>query len=441
MKHLYKNKEHYYLIDTSNMKFYKIPNKLEEQLDRYAPEELDNIGKEFILPDKDDISMTVIEEHTEQCNRLILNLSEMCNLACRYCYAEEGSYGQESCKENMSFDTLKKVVIRACALYPGGIGQIQFFGGEPLLNKPVLYLAVKWIKDYTEGLGLKCPLFTMVTNGTLIDDECITLFNEYFSSVTISLDGSKAVNDGKRIFKGKFSSVYDKVADTIRRMNERERKYYICIEGTIHEGHIREYEDKNSMESYKALYDLDVDIIHVSPLISNSSADEKSKVNYNKFFEEWVKEEFKNGVGGIKTRTVANLLYAAKQHKTFGNGCGATNTDLASDVNGKLYPCFMFIGEKEYFLGDVEDSVEVQRPRIFEVRQLLKEANDNTECNNCWVKPICAKSYGHCIGSRYLSNGSISRPQNEICNISKCVMENIFVQSYEKYGIKKDEED
>ncbi|BCJ93194.1 thioether cross-link-forming SCIFF peptide maturase [Anaerocolumna cellulosilytica] len=423
------------------MKFYKIPYKLENQLSTYTLEELDDIAKDFTLPATDSIPLTVIEENTEQCNRLILNLSELCNLACRYCYAEEGSYGQETCNKNMSLETLKKVVTRACRLYPGGIGQIQFFGGEPLLNKRVLYSAVEWIKEYTEGLGLKCPLFTIVTNGTLIDDECITLFNEYFSSVTISLDGSKAVNDGKRVFKGTHSSVFDKVAETIRRMNERERKYYICIEGTIHEGHIQEFEEKSSMESYKALYQLDVDIIHISPLIGRSDDSGESKINYNKFFEEWVKEEFKNGVGGIKTRTVANLLYAAKQHKTFGNGCGATNTDLASDVNGGLYPCFMFIGGNEYFLGDTKDSIEEQRQRIYEVRQLLKEANNNTECNKCWVKPVCAKSYGHCIGSRYLSNGSVSRPEKEICSISKCVMENIFVQSYEKYGIRKSEED
>ncbi|WP_024833299.1 radical SAM/SPASM domain-containing protein [Ruminiclostridium josui] len=437
MKHLYKNSNKYYLLDSGQMRFYVIPDNLSSLLDTYNSQELDKAAKQFNLPGSEEHISEIIKEDPQKCKRLILNISEVCNLSCKYCYAHGGNYKQDSYMKNMSLDTLKKVVARTCELYPHGISQIQFFGGEPLLNKEVLFSGVEWIENYFKSLGLDCPIFTMVTNGTLIDEKCIAIFNKYFESVTLSLDGSKQVNDQKRIYKDDPSSVYERVVDVINLMNKDKREFYICIEGTIHEGHIREFEEKKSMESFIALKNLGADIIHISPLIGDTGISCDCGKAYCDFFEAWVKEEFKSGIENTKTRTVASLLYAAKQRKAYGNGCGATETDLATDVDGKMYPCFMFIGEQKFSLGYAFDDLALQQEKLLSIRELLRQANDNTECNNCWVKPICSKTYGHCIGARYLTNGDISRPIKEVCDISKCVIENIFVESYNMYGIKR----
>jgi sulfatase maturation enzyme AslB (radical SAM superfamily) len=69
-----------------------------------------------------------------------------------------------------------------------------------------------------------------------------------------------------------------------------------------------------------------------------------------------------------------------------------------------------------------------------EVRYSLSTANDNEVCNKCWVKPLCNKSYGHCIGARYLANGDVSKPIEDFCNISKATLETSFAETFEVYG-------
>lgn len=286
----------------------------------------------------------------------------------------------------------------------------------------------------------------MVTNGTLINDDYIEFFNEYLASITISLDGSKLVNDKNRIFKGNNESVYDIVVKNIERMNEIGRKFYLAIEGTINAIHIDEFKKTNSMDSLKALKDLNVDVVHVSPLISsndnkyNLCSDEIRFLNkYDKsditeFFDKWIDEEFKTGINKTRLRTLASILLATKKQEHFGNGCGATNSDIASDVNGVLYPCFMFIGADEFSLGYATDDLINQKERLFEVRNKLLQANENDTCNKCWTKPICAKSYGHCIGSRYLTNKKVDQPVELMCDISKNILENIFTHAITKYS-------
>lgn len=442
MKHFYSRNDTYYILDTNNLKFYKFSQEYQEKLKgdiKFREQLLSSIQNQDVGMAADPLSK-VIKSDNNLCNRLILNLSELCNLGCKYCYAKEGGYGQEIRVQNMSMDTMKQVVTKTLELYPAGIYQIQFFGGEPMLNKEVMYRGVKWITDYFDEKNLKRPLFTMVTNGTLISDEDIELFNKYFNSITISLDGSKSVNDDKRRFKNGKDSVFDRVITVIENINRTKRNFYLCIEGTIHQGQIKEYKEKKEMVSFHALHNLNVDIVHISPQINSSESSQEIRNEFNHFFEKWVEEEFKNGVENIKTRVVADILYASKEKKSFGNGCGATCTDIASDVYGNLYPCFMFIGALEYKIGSVKDEICDLKNINSAVRDKLKEANDNSKCINCWVKPICMKSYGHCIGARYLACGDIKKPQDEICDISRTVLESTFALADQYHGVTKREE-
>ncbi|MCR4945177.1 MAG: radical SAM protein [Clostridium sp.] len=445
MKHIYKKQGKYYLLDMNEMKFYKIPKEFYLELDSMDEKQLDEFGQKIFSKSNTNTFMKVQEQDNNKCERLILNLSESCNLACHYCYAEEGSYGQEQKTNIMSLETVKDVVKRTYELYPKGITTIQFFGGEPLLNKDVMREAVKWINIYVDKLNIDKPLFTMVTNGTLIEDEDIMFFNEYFASITISLDGNKEINDYNRVFKNNKGSVYETVASKIRRMDELGRKFYLAIEGTINRKHIIEFKKSGKMEALEALKELNADIIHISPLIesdsckscvSSESLTDLNKIDVLNFFDSWIEEEISSGIDKIRLRVAASVLLAAKKHETFGNGCGASNTDIASDVRGILYPCFMFIGEKEFDLGHAASDLETQKSRLLEVRQKLRIANENDTCNNCWVKPICKKSYGHCIGARYLSTKKIDKPAELICDISKIVLENIFTLAMENYSVK-----
>lgn len=427
MKHIYKHNGKYYLLESEFLKLFKIPGKFNKKLDQTKNLEA---TAEAISVHISNESFSVRQPDTNLCNRLVLNMTNQCNLACKYCYAEGGDYGQENSCLKMTVEVMKKTVDRIYSMYSKGIHQIQFFGGEPLLNKPVLVAAIDYIKEQATKRGIDRPIFTMVTNGILIDDEMIDLFNREFESITISLDGSKSVNDKMRVMRGSFDSVFDKVARVIEKIHNSEKNYYLCMEGTIHDEHIKEFSECGELLSYEAMKSLKPDIIHISPIIANR----KLNSQYVDFFKKWSSLEINSGISNIKTRSIASLLYCAKEKEKLGNGCGAVYTDIAIDVDGSIYPCFMFIGNEEFKIGNINDSIEKISERNRIIRQYLVQANNNETCNQCWVKPICGKSYGHCIGARYLVNCNISKPVEDFCNISKGVLETSFAETYERYG-------
>lgn len=433
MNHIFKCENQYYLINTNSMKLYKISYENYDQLELLAESDLDELAQKFEKGEQTKVKRNIVSFDEKKCNRLIINMAESCNLACKYCYAQEGSYGQKERERLISIDIVKKSVVRVLELYPKGITSIQFFGGEPLLNKNTLRQSVIWINDYIQKLGLELPKYMMVTNGTLIEDEDIEFFNNYFTSITISLDGEKKVNDCKRVFKGKDISVFDVVKEKIHKMNKIDRKFLIAIEGTINEEHIKEYISKKNIASFDALHSLGVDLIHISPEIKSNY--EYSTDEICDFFGSWVAKEVTSGTAKMRLRAVMDILIAIKNNTVYGNGCGATNTDLALNVHGDLYPCFMFIGHDEFHLGNVVTPLEVQKDRLEEIRNKLRLANENDSCQKCWVKPICSKSYGHCIGARFLSTYKIDEPNKVLCSISKTVLERIFVEANKIYGV------
>jgi len=195
--------------------------------------------------------------------------SSLCNLSCRYCYADEGSYGNESTRKNMSLETLQNTIKNILDIFPNGIKYIQFFGGEPLINKSFMLNCIPIINGIYESKKLTLPLYTIVTNGTLINDEYIELFNNYFESVTISLDGERNINDHNRIYSDSEESVFDNVTESIKAM--KERSFYLGTEGTITRLHIQNFKENNQIKSYETLSTLDLDYIHIAPMIDSKN--------------------------------------------------------------------------------------------------------------------------------------------------------------------------
>jgi len=427
MKHIFKYNGQYYLLESEYMKLFKIPDKFNEKLDN--TDDLDELADELYVNVSDE-NFTIRKPDIDLCNRLVMNMTNKCNLACKYCYAEGGDYGQGNHNSFLSLEIMKKTVDIVYSMYSKGIRQIQFFGGEPLLNKSVLIAAIDYIKEKAAEKNVDKPIFTMVTNGLLIDDEMIGLFNREFESITISLDGSKKVNDTMRVMRTGNDSVFENVSRVIEKIHNSEKNYYLCMEGTIHDEHINEFVESGDIPSYHAMKALGSDIMHISPIITKGKLSSK----YVDFFKKWSSLEVKSGINNIKTKSIASLLYCTKEKEVFGNGCGAVYTDVAVDVDGSIYPCFMFIGNEQFRIGDYNDSIEKIMESNAKVRHSLSNANDNEVCNKCWVKPLCNKSYGHCIGARYLANSDVSKPIEDFCNISKGTLEASFAETFEVYG-------
>lgn len=430
--HIYKNENNFFVIDGENLTVYKLPymeNVEEEEIRAY-------------LQSMDMKKYKTYDNNTciaKKCKRLILVLSTNCNLACKYCYAHGGNYGK-NCFDSMKLDTLKNSIKTVLKVYPEGINYIQFFGGEPLLNKEVLERGIEYINNYMAEKRLELPKYTIVTNGTLVDDKTIDLFEKYFTSVTISLDGEKEINDASRVFKSQQKSVYESVVNAIEKINSRKRSYLLALEVTVTPYHIKKYVKNKSIDSISELKKLGIDTFQISPVFHTDDEyclERENIQDVKDFFERWVIETF-NGKSDLKGKfySVGSILKAISKKCYSGNNCGAALTDIAIDTDGSIYPCFMFIGYEDYKIGNVNCFEYGQIKEINKkVRHKLINANNNYKCNNCWSKKLCSHSYGHCIGARLLVNGKIDEPVHIFCELGKTAIEAAITQAVNTFGV------
>lgn len=438
LKHLFRKDDNYYMVDGENLSIYKLPRSINYKLDKYDENELDKIGNDLIYDDGK--KATKINVNNRKCNRLILVLSTYCNLACKYCYAHGGNYCTEKL-ENMSIETLKNAIQNIYAMYPEGVDSIQFFGGEPLMNKVVLREGVEYINEYCNINKFDKPKYTIVTNGTIVDDEIIDIFQKYFESVTISLDGDKYINDLSRVYKGNNESVYDKVKNNIDRMNRKNRTYKIGLEITVTSFHIDDYIKNKTMDSIYNLLLVDVDNYHIAPVFNNMYDNynfDNIEIKYLKeFFDNWTKKLFEKRRNEKRITSGINTILRMFVDRCYlGNGCGAVYTDVAINTNGDIYPCFMFIGENEFNLGNVNSFVhEEYTNKNLIIRDRFVRENSNDKCDNCWAKKLCSTSYGHCIGARWLMNKKLDKPIQWACELGKSMVERNVVGITENYGI------
>ena len=136
MKHIFKRDNQYLLFNSEDLSLYKIPEKFNSKLDR--GEKID-----FSVKDHSE-KVTIKDINLKKCSRLILVISKLCNLNCRYCYASGGSYGNSENKL-MNLEMLKKSIESVIELFPDGIEAIQFFGGEPLVNIDIIEDEIQYI--------------------------------------------------------------------------------------------------------------------------------------------------------------------------------------------------------------------------------------------------------------------------------------------------------
>lgn len=416
------------------MNLFRIKDEIAEKLENSTTEELRKIEESGAS--KKSSHYRTVEEDTDFCGRLILNITDSCNLACTYCYAKEGTYASDKRWVYMTLDTVRASIRRVLDIFPKGIGMIQFFGGEPLVNREVLRASVLWMEEFFSLKALPMPVLTMVTNGTLIDDEDIDFFNAHFDSLTISLDGEKEINDRQRIYSNRSDSVYDKVVEVIHRMKEKDRKFFLAIEGTINDFHIEAFKRSARNKTYEDLSALPIDQIHISPVIDSEREDAHAIDPYRLFFEDWVEHEFEKNKHNIRLKSIVHIMNAAKDNLVYGNGCGASRTDLAVSVEGDMYPCFMFIGEETFKIGNISDDIENLKENHEKIRRRIADSEENETCQSCWMKPLCAKTYGHCIGARYFTSRNIHQPVERFCRISEGVIETSLACAEKAWSIK-----
>jgi len=426
---LLKIDDKFVLYDIDTMHFYRLQREAHDTLSKMDPVEMEAMISEKIQAEEPAIIKKVTK--SKVCKRLVLVISQRCNLDCRYCYADGGEY-HEFKQAFMTKETAVAAVEYFLEKFPQGISNLQFFGGEALMNLSLMEEVCLWVVETFESRGLKRPHFTIVTNGTLIDQRTIDLFNQFQFSVTISLDGDKEINDTNRIFKSGNGSVHDSVLIAIEKMNAQ-RKFPLLVEMTVTSAQVRDFE-KNDMypRVIEYIHSLGVDGIHLAPVIDRNNKELSAcgggscTGSLNSFFDAYVKY----GIDSLATSKpifIPKVIESAdmlRKHEKRANFCTAGIIDFSVNTCGDIYPCFTFIGHDKFLMGNVN------QPEAQEKFEMVKTlVSENTvdkidDCEGCWIKGICT----NCVGGAYLNSGDISKPVPEMCDVVRAMTERLVIE-------------
>lgn len=386
-----------------------------------AREEIDALIKEGVLFSPEPTHKK--PEYAGIIKAMCLNISHMCNLRCEYCFADGGSYS--GAMTNMSFEVAKNAVDFLIAKSGGRRNlEIDFFGGEPLLNFDVVKRTVAYARGLEKEKN-KNFRFTITTNAMLLDDDAIDFFNKEMYNVVVSIDGRKSVHNSVRKTVAGEGSFDAAMKNALNFKAKRKGQYY--VRGT--------YTALNKDFSKDVLYlnDCGFDQISIEPVVLHENhrlAIHKSDVpelieEYDKLVNEYFRRR-KTDKWFNFFHFMIDIYHGPCETKRLV-GCGAGNEYVAVAPNGDIFPCHQFDGDADYKIGNVLDGTFDNRiPEKFALNNLLEKK----DCRDCWAKYYCS---GGCAANAIHYCGDINKPYEITCELMRKRIEcAIAVNSLEK---------
>ena len=341
---------------------------------------------------------------------LCLHVAHDCNLACRYCFAEEGEYHGR--RALMSFEVGKKALDFLIANSGARRNlEVDFFGGEPLMNWEVVKQLVEYGRSQEEAHGKKFR-FTLTTNGVLLNDEIMEFCNREMSNVVLSLDGRREVNDRMRPFRNGKGS-YDLIVPKFQKFAKSRGTRDYFVRGTFTRGNL------DFSEDVLHFADLGFQKVSVEPVVAPPEEpyairEEDLPVimeQYDRLAAEYVKR-WKEGRGFTFFHFMIDLNQGPCVAKRL-SGCGSGTEYLAVTPWGDLYPCHQFVGNEAFLLGNVDEGVTNTA-----VRDEFKLCNvyAKEKCRDCFARFYCS---GGCAANSWNFHGSITDAYDIGCEMQK----------------------
>ena len=352
---------------------------------------------------------------------LCLHIAHDCNLACKYCFAEEGEY--KGHRELMSYEVGKQAIDFLIANSGKRRNlEIDFFGGEPLMNFQVVKDLVAYGRSLEEANNKKFR-FTLTTNGVLLNDDVMEFANKEMSNVVLSIDGRKEVNDRMRPSRNGKGS-YDLIVPRYQKLAESRNQTNYYVRGTFTHNNL------DFSEDVKHLADLGFKQISVEPVVAlPEDAYSITEEDLPLLFEEYDKlaqlilEYKKEGKDFNFFHFMIDLSGGPCVAKRL-SGCGSGTEYLAVTPWGDLYPCHQFVGEAEFLMGNVYEGVKTP-----ELRDEFKLCNvySKEKCKNCFAKFYCS---GGCSANSFKFHGDINNTYDIGCELMKKRVEcSIMIQA------------
>lgn len=329
---------------------------------------------------------------------LCLHVAHTCNLNCGYCFASQGKYHGE--RALMSFEVGKQA-LDFLMDHSGARKnlEVDFFGGEPLMNWDVVKQLVRYARSVEKAQG-KNFRFTLTTNGMLIDDDVIDFANREMSNVVLSLDGRKEINDATRVdYAGRGS--YDRIVPRFQKLVKARggKNYY--MRGTF------THRNPDFTKDVFHMADLGFTELSMEPVVCAPDDPaaltpediEVVKAQYEILAKDMLRRE-KEGHRITFYHYMLDLTGGPCVYKRI-SGCGSGTEYMAVTPWGDLYPCHQFVGEEKFKLGDVWHGVTNTA-----LREDFRACNAyaRPECADCWARMYCS---GGCAANAYHASGTI----------------------------------
>lgn len=386
-------------------------NYKKEDLEEAVEEVFELVEAEMLFTD--DIYEKYIDSFKDRetvVKALCLHIAHDCNLACKYCFAEEGEYHGR--RALMSFEVGKK----ALDFLVQNSGhrrnlEVDFFGGEPTLNWEVVKQLVEYGRSIEEQYNKKFR-FTFTTNGMLLDDEILEFANKEMGNLVLSIDGRKKVNDMMRPLRGGQGS-YDTIVPKFQKAAESRNQMNYYVRGTF------THHNLDFSEDVLHLADLGFKQISVEPVVAQPTDDYAIREEDIPFLKEQYDILAQKMIERRKEGKAFNFFHfmidleggpcVAKRLSGCGSGCEY----LAVTPWGDLYPCHQFVGNEDFLMGNVDDGIVRN-----DIREEFKQCNvySKPKCKDCFAKFYCS---GGCAANSYNFHGNINDAYDVGCELQR----------------------
>ncbi len=377
-------------------------------------EALREAGKLFAPDTFSPMANTLKQKTAGVVKALCLHVAHTCNLNCAYCFAAQGEYQGD--RAVMSFEVGKRALDFLIENSAGRRNlEVDFFGGEPLMNFDVVKQLVAYARSREKECG-KNFRFTLTTNGVLIDDDVIDFSNREMSNVVLSLDGRKEIHDRYRVdYAGNGS--WERIVPKFQKLVEARggKNYY--MRGTFTHANPDFLKDIEEMLRL-GFTELSMEPVVCAPDAPSALTKEDLPIvleQYEKLAELMLKRH-REGKPFTFYHYMIDLKGGPCIYKRV-SGCGSGTEYMAVTPWGDLYPCHQFVGEERFKLGNVFDGVTNT-----EIQNEFAACNvySRPECRDCWAKLYCS---GGCAANAYHATGTITGVYEYGCELFRKRME------------------
>lgn len=380
--------------------------------------ELEMLEKQGLLYTENDYDPSVYKNH-DLIKALCLHVAHDCNLKCNYCFASQGDFNGE--KLLMPLEVGKKAIDFIVEQSKNRKNlEIDFFGGEPLMNFDVVKELVAYARSLEKEHN-KAFKFTITTNGMLLNDANMAYIDANMDNVVLSLDGRKCVNDRMRRTvndKGSYDIIIDKIKK-MAAMREGKKDYYVRGTFTKH--------NLDFAEDVAFLAEEGFGSISVEPVVAEAGQDyaileedvDTILKEYDKLALDYLNRKEK-GLDYQFFHFNIDLDHGPCVYKRL-SGCGAGRDYVAVTPEGDIYPCHQFVGNEAFKMGTVFDGIE--KP---EIKETFGKANllEKEKCQDCWCKYFCG---GGCHANAYNFNHTVMEPYGVACEMERRRVENAIM--------------